>query len=156
MSRRDESDLLFWFGVLYVLGRVEDLFSTNVAPALENAGAKAYEVLHPSERRHMDDLPGHQWTKQALMALAARHNFVDPRTAAAIALAESGGVPGALGDGRTSVGLWQIHLPSWPQFSHLDMLNPEKNADAASRISKRGTDWHHWSTYRSGAYKRWL
>jgi hypothetical protein len=151
---RDQDGLLLLFGV-WLLNKLSDPLE-RVQSAAEQAGAKAFEVLHPSQRNHMDDLPGHQWTKQALMQLAARHGFPDPRLAAAIALAESGGVPGALGDGRTSVGLWQIHLPSWPQFDHEHMLNPEDNANAAFRISKRGTDWSPWSTYRTGRYKAFL
>lgn len=154
MTKREEEMVLLLLAA-YVLGKLRDPLQ-RAETALQDAGAKAFEVLHPSQRNHMDDLPGHQWTKQALIQLAARHGFPDPQLAAAIALAESGGVPGALGDGRTSVGLWQIHLPSWPQFDHEHMLNPEDNANAAFRISKRGTDWTPWTTYRTGAYRKWL
>lgn len=154
MTKRDEEGLLLLLAV-YVLGKLRDPLDA-AKTSLEETGARIYELTHPDSSDHRQDLPGHQMTKAALMSLAARHGFPDPRLAAAIALAESGGVPGALGDDRTSVGLWQIHLPSWPQFDHEHMLNPEDNANAAFRISKRGTDWRPWSTFRNGTYKRFM
>jgi Lysozyme like domain len=153
--KRDDEQALVLLFVVFVLAKLRDPLE-RAEQALEDAGAKAYEWLHPSQRGHMDDLPGHQWTKQALMSLAARHGFPDPLLAAAIALAESGGVPGALGDNRESVGLWQIHMPSWPQFNYDDMRDPEKNAAAAMVISKQGTDWRPWSTFRNGTYRRFM
>lgn len=47
--------------------------------------------------------------------------------------------------------------------SHLDMtnsleamFNPEENIRLAYSISHQGTDWSGWTTYTSGAYKRFL
>lgn len=154
MRRDDEFALFALFG-LWLVSKLESPVRA-AEKALQEGGAKVYEFVHPSQRDHADDLPGHQWTKQAIMQLAAHAGFPDPRMAAAIALAESGGVPNALGDGGTSVGLWQIHLPSWPQYTHDDMRDPVKNAAAAFRISRNGTDWRHWSTFKTGRYRSFL
>lgn len=79
-------------------------------------------------------------------------------TAAAIALAESGGNPQAVGDLALggSYGLWQVNHPAHPQYSTSELLIPEYNAQAALAISNRGTNWAPWSTYTSGAYRRYL
>lgn len=75
---------------------------------------------------------------------------------AAIALAESGGNPGAVGDQGTSMGLWQIHLPAHPDVSQACALDPACAAAAAVRISQGGTNWNPWSTFTSGAYQAYL
>ncbi len=75
---------------------------------------------------------------------------------AAIALAESGGRTDAVGDGGTSYGLWQIHLPAHPDVSQACALDPGCAAAAAVRISSGGTDWTPWSTFVSGAYQAFL
>lgn len=91
-----------------------------------------------------------------LVALARKTGFPDPEVAAAIAMAESGGNPEAVGDSGKSIGLWQIHLPSHPEFGFQDLKNPEVNARAAFAISRNGTDWTPWSVYKSGAYLKFL
>lgn len=72
--------------------------------------------------------------------------------AVAVAEAESGGRPDAVGDGGTSLGLWQIHLPAHPDVSRACAVDPPCAARAAFQISRGGTDWTPWSTYTSGAY----
>lgn len=89
-----------------------------------------------------------------LVALARRVGFPDPELAAAVAMAESGGNAGAVGDNGTSFGLWQIHTPVHPQFSPQSMLDPTSNALAAFAISSQGTNWHPWTTFNTGAYKQ--
>lgn len=77
-------------------------------------------------------------------------------TAVAVALAESRGDPKAKhtnANGSVDVGLWQINLRAHPQYTQAQMLDPQQNAGAMSSISKTGTDWSAWSTFRSGAYK---
>lgn len=76
--------------------------------------------------------------------------------AAAVALAESSGDPRNVGDGGTSYGLWQVHLPAHPQYSASQMQNPLENAKAAVQISGNGTNWHPWTTYNTGAYQQYL
>jgi LysM repeat protein len=67
--------------------------------------------------------------------------------AAEIATAESGGDPEAISP-TDDYGLWQIN------FSNGDLatLNPLANARSAIYLSRDGTDWSAWTTYRDGAY----
>src|ERR1700740_3603313 len=60
-------------------------------------------------------------------------------TAVAIALAESGGNPNALGDigiGQGSFGLWQINSKYHPEFGpdFTTLYDPQTNANAAYQI----------------------
>ena len=91
-----------------------------------------------------------------VVELARRHGFPDPELAAAVALAESGGKAGAIGDHGTSFGLWQIHAPAHPQFDRNRLLEPDYNAAAALAISSNGTNWHPWTTYQQGLHLAWL
>jgi hypothetical protein len=76
--------------------------------------------------------------------------------AVAVALAESGG--------RTDVvavnddpwrsrdrGLWQINDHWHPEVGDTGALLPASAASAAYRISKGGTDWSQWSTWKNGS-----
>lgn len=79
------------------------------------------------------------------------------KIAVAVALCESSGNPKAAGDGGNSIGLWQIHMPSHPQFANERLLKqPLNNAKAAFQISKGGSNWQPWTTYRNGCYKKHL
>jgi Lysozyme like domain len=117
--------------------------------ALQQGGADLYEALHPRSKNHMEDLPGHQMTRQALVELVKRAGFTDVDTAVAIILAESGGVPNARvrSSREDSVGLFQINIRAHPQYTAERMADPEQNALAAQQISKFGTDWSPWSTW---------
>lgn len=88
-------------------------------------------------------------------------------TAVAIAHAESGFRPDAVGDrdltekGEVSIGLWQINYrPSRDKLGGLrdpDLnLEPAHNAIAAFAISGQGARFTPWSTYTSGAYRSFL
>jgi hypothetical protein len=91
-----------------------------------------------------------------LQALAASVGFPNPALAAAIAMAESGGNPNAIGDltlGR-SIGLWQINLAAHPQYDEAGLMDPATNAQAAFSISRGGTVWTPWTTYNTGAYEQ--
>lgn len=94
-----------------------------------------------------------------LQALAASVGFPDPALAAAVAEAESGGNPSAHGDlqygGDGSIGLWQIFTVAHPQYTSAQLYDPTFNAKAALAISSNGKNWNPWTTYRTGAYKRW-
>jgi Lysozyme like domain/Putative peptidoglycan binding domain len=81
--------------------------------------------------------------------------------AAAIAGAESGlrgtavnrnrptaGCP----DGSTDVGLWQINDCYHPEVSASCARDAACNAAAMAAISRGGTDWTPWSTYKNAAY----
>lgn len=147
MTKEDEHTLLVLFG-LYLISK----YSWQAVPALENAGARFYDFTHDDEA-HVKDLPGKQLTRQAVLDIATRAGFPDPKLAAAIALAESGGVPNALlkSSREHSVGLWQINTLVHP-YTPEDMRDPLKNAAAALAISKLGTDWTPWSAFKNGKY----
>lgn len=56
--------------------------------------------------------------------------------AVAAAIGESGGNTQARGDGGASWGLWQIHLPSHPEYGNnpQQLFNPKTNAEAAHKV----------------------
>jgi hypothetical protein len=107
------------------------------------------------------------YTLAQLQALAVSVGFPDPALAAAVAMAESGGDPCANGDphnssscsndySSTSFGLWQIHVTAHPQYNSSQLKNDVNyNAQAALAISSKGANWNPWSTYTSGAYKKY-
>lgn len=75
--------------------------------------------------------------------------------AAAIAMAESGGVINAVNhntNGSTDRGLWQINSVHGSQST----FNELANARAAVAISNNGTNWTPWVTFNTGAYKKYL
>lgn len=87
----------------------------------------------------------------------------DVHIAYAICMAESGGNPtkdnaGLNTDGSVDYGLMQINS------IHADMVggdleslrNPQVNIKIAYALSKGGTDWTPWSTYKNGAYRQFL
>lgn len=78
-------------------------------------------------------------------------------TAIAVAMAESGGVPQkSKYKGEESYGMWQVHIPSHPEYTPGQMMDPMQNAQAAFKISGGGANWKPWSVYKSGAYKQFL
>jgi hypothetical protein len=95
-------------------------------------------------------------TLTELRELAVQVGMAQPDVAAAIAMAESGGNPLAVGDSGTSFGLWQIHLPSHPEYDALTMGDPLANALAAKAISSGGSKWTPWTTFNNGAYKKFM
>lgn len=100
--------------------------------------------------------PGARFTIEALRAFARSKGFAQPDIAAAVAMAESGGNASALGDNGDSYGLWQIHVPSHPEYDRAQLFDPTYNAAAALLISAGGTNWQPWTTFRTGAYLPFL
>lgn len=106
-------------------------------------------------------------TWEQLAALAAGKVPADQiDTAVAIALAESGGQPGAVSS-TGDYGLWQINHQAHPGYSTSRLLSDSTyNAAAMAAISKGGTDWSAWSTWwkdpvartgpGEGPYKKFL
>lgn len=92
-----------------------------------------------------------------ITAVARRAGFRgrNLRVAVGVAVAESSGRTGAVGDGGQSIGLWQIHMPSHPRYPRRRLMKPCANARAAKRIATRGRGWRNWTTYRTGAYRRY-
>jgi hypothetical protein len=112
-------------------------------------------------------------TLAELRALAASVGFPDPELAAAVAMAEShvfGSVPAVANPHASNIvthpklgnlpersfGLWQVNTLAHPEFSETMLLDAAYNAHAALLISKSGTDWTPWSTFKNGAYKQYM
>ncbi len=77
------------------------------------------------------------------------------KTAAAVALAESRGIPTATNtnsNGSIDRGLWQINSVHGAQ-STTDVI---ANVKAAIAISNNGANWSPWTTFKTGAYKTFL
>lgn len=67
-------------------------------------------------------------------------------TMTAVALAESGGNPGAHNPvGEDSIGLWQVNRQAHPQFLGLDAADPLTNARMAFEVSGGGADIGRWT-----------
>ena len=89
-------------------------------------------------------------------------------TATAIAIAESGLNPDAVGDTTLanakwgpSVGLWQIRTLNAEKHTGgsrdaAQLRDPASNARSMVEISNKGASWTPWSVYTSGAYKSHL
>lgn len=86
--------------------------------------------------------------------------FLD--TAIAVCLAESGGNDQAIGaknsNGSTDYGLWQINDKAHADlFKKYTWNNPGDNTEMARQVwSNAGNSFHPWSTFTSGAYKKYL
>jgi soluble lytic murein transglycosylase-like protein len=100
-----------------------------------------------------DELP-----RESTNQLISRYFGKDADVAIAIAKAESGLNPNAIGDTDTkyhSVGLFQIRLLPERGISKEEMLNPEHNVQYAKMLfDKHG--WSPWSVFKNGSYKKYL
>lgn len=148
-----------------------------VAAVLIFGGALA--IIYYLSQQGAADAPGHcggctveqgqRLSFDELLSLAQDAGFdADSQTAAAIALAESGGntkaynpepqdVPGkynraSVDDGLGSYGLWQIYRAAHPEYEGVDLTDKETNAEKAYEIySKRGfNQWSSFSYDRNG------
>jgi lysozyme-like protein len=115
---------------------------------------------------------GQRLSYDAILQLAQNAGFdADAPTAAAIAVAESGGDPDAYNkesqavgyhgrtdaeDGKGSYGLWQIYLFLHPEFAGQDLTDPETNANAAYRVFSDAKGFHPWSTFKDGTYQQYM
>lgn len=85
----------------------------------------------------------------------------DPQTAAAVALAESGGDPAALNVNSDQWrsrdrGLWQINDHWHAEVSDACAFDPGCCARAAYAISNGWTDFSPWASFQSGAYQQFM
>lgn len=107
-------------------------------------------------------------SRSQLTGLAQSVGFTGPDVAiaVAVALAESGGNPGAHNSTPPddSYGLWQINMlgslgpPRRKKFgisSNTDLFRPAINAKAAKIIFNE-SGWKAWTTYTGGKYKQFL
>jgi hypothetical protein len=103
----------------------------------------------------------------ARYAYAAGFRGMALTRAVAVALAESGGRPGAHNDNPPddSYGLWQINMlgglgperrHSFHLASNAALLDPAVNARAAYAISSHGTDFRPWSVFLHGTYRQYV
>lgn len=101
----------------------------------------------------------------AQLAAAAGFSGNDIATATAVALAESGGNPAAYNpenaadapEGLGSYGLWQIYLNDHPEYIDSNLFDPPTNAAAAFAVyQEAGNSFSPWSTFKSGAYAKYL
>lgn len=104
---------------------------------------------------------------QDLINLAAGAGCSQPEKAAAIAMAESSGNPGAHNPVAPddSYGLWQINMigrlgperrAGFGISSNTALYDPATNARAMVAVSKGCTNFTPWTTYTSGAWQRFL
>ena len=95
----------------------------------------------------------------AAAAAAAGFTGADLAVAEAVALAESGGNPLAThvnSNGSTDLGLWQINNRAHPDLiASGDWRDPAANARMAYAVWQT-SGWGAWTTYRSGAYLKYL
>lgn len=100
-----------------------------------------------------------------LLQLARNAGFSgqDLIIAVAVALAESGGDPQAIGDvniptpGASSIGLWQVNTYYHPEFGTDALFNPVTNATAAFSIYRAaGNSFTPWTTFKNGAYASYV
>ena len=103
----------------------------------------------------------------AKVAQQAGFSGEDLITAVAIAYAESGGNPNAVGDQTLapergpSIGLWQINIgnKAHPEYENVNLTDPQTNANAAFEVySSAGSSFRPWATFdpRDGSHPRYL
>src|SRR6266568_3902643 len=96
------------------------------------------------------------FTDRENLWIQAGGNPVVASIAAAISMAEdTSGDPNVVSP-TNDVGLWQINLPSHPQYNVTELQDPLSNAKAAVAISNNGRNWNPWTSYTSGAYLRFV
>lgn len=95
----------------------------------------------------------------AAAAKAAGFSDDDSITAAAIAMAESGGNEAAVSkpnsNGTVDKGAWQINSSHTAILATGDPLSLADNAQMAHAVFA-GQGWKAWTTYNTGAYKKFL
>ena len=110
-------------------------------------------------------LGGSNLSAYAIANLAANAGFTgsDVVTATAIAFAESGGNPSAVGDqslaptNGPAIGLWQINSAKHTTYTQQQLMDPQTNANQAFEIfSAAGASFAPWTTYNTGAYQSFL
>lgn len=136
------SDRLF-SGVSFSAKRRDVFASSRIAISTPQR-----HFLKPSASSATLQLDRMRLTLEQLRALASSVGFPDDQldTAAAIAMAESGGDPNAYNT-EGSYGLWQIFISAHPNYDTQSLFDPTYNAQAALAISNNGTNWKPWTTY---------
>jgi hypothetical protein len=108
-----------------------------------------------------------KFTQDQIGVFAVNAGFTDweLEVAKAIAMAESGGDPDAYNPetqagapaGEGSYGLWQIYRNAHPAFKNWNLKDPQVCACAAFMVyHDDNQDFDAWSTFKSGAYLKFL
>lgn len=100
-------------------------------------------------------------TDAALARLVVDQNFPHPDIAIAIILGESGGNPGARNTEKNTPpsvdrGLWQFNSRWHPEVTDACAFEPVCATRAAFVVSKGGTDFTPWASFKAGTYKQFL
>lgn len=115
----------------------------------------------------LGDLSGLSYGQLVALAQSAGCSSAAARIAAAIALAESSGNPGAHNPvpPDDSYGLWQINMlgrlgperrAAFGLSANSQLLDPAVNARAMYAVSGGCRSWQPWTTYTHGAYRKFL
>lgn len=118
----------------------------------------ALALLALSGRRTSGKGAAGRLTMADLETLARDAGFPDAHLAAAVAMAESGGNPRAVGVGpkERSIGLWQINIHVW-KIDEEVLKDPATNARHAYAIYlAAGKKWTPWGAYTNGSYKKYM
>lgn len=165
INKETERALLVLLGVA-IFSKISEALSAAAsvmkdgAEELQRGGASLFDVVH-DDADHKKDLPpnpkpgkGVKMPPSEILALAQIVGFPDPKLAAAVAMAESGGWTGAtnITSREHSVGLWQINTKVHP-YTPEQMADPMQNAIAALNLFK-AKGWKPWGAYTNGSYKR--
>ena len=141
-----------------------DVRATQKVAILVSKGAKSKAILKKYENAH-------SLTDRQLVELLKAVGFKGEglRKAWAIAKAESNGRPfafnGNVKTGDSSYGIFQINMigslgPDRRNRYNLginaELFSPVRNAQIVYKMTKRGTDWSAWSSYKKGATHKWL
>lgn len=146
-SKIRNPSLIYIGQVLTVPGHPQAVLTAATTPARPHAPKHAKPV--PNSGAHVTSLSGTLGCGglEALWRSAGGAAWAE-RTAAGIAMAESGGQQYATGSVGER-GYWQINPVNG---SFLSTYNAYGNARAAVIMSHNGTNWSPWTTYVSGAY----
>jgi hypothetical protein len=93
------------------------------------------------------------------LALDAGFKGASALTMAAVAMAESGGDPKIQhvnDDGSIDNGVLQINNKAHPNISVEQADNPQAAFQAAYQISSSGMNFNPWTTYKTGAWKKYV
>jgi hypothetical protein len=141
-----------------------DVRATHKVAILVSKGAKSKAILKKYENAH-------SLTDRQLVELLKAVGFDGKglRMAWAVAKAESNGRPfafnGNIKTGDSSYGIFQINMigslgpdrrNKFDLGLNAELFSPVKNAQIVYHMTKKGTDWSSWSSYKKGATHRWL
>jgi hypothetical protein len=142
----------------------KDTNATHKVALLVSKRAKSKAILKKYENAH-------SLTDRQLVELLKAVGFKGEglKKAWSIAKAESNGRPFAFNGntktGDSSYGIFQINMignlgpdrrDKFDLGLNAELFSPVKNAQVVFHMTKGGTDWSSWSSYKKGANHKWL